>query len=209
MNPAITSAFVLGAYLLGSVPFGLVLARAFAGTDVRQMGSGNIGASNVARTAGKGVGVLTLILDAAKAAVPMLIAKGVLARTGGASPQAWAVAVGLAAFLGHIYPVWLGFRGGKGVATALGMFLVIAPVPALVGVAVFALAYGLTRVAAVGSLAATVVCCAGTLVQAFTAYGPHAMRTAVPWAALAVTVLIALRHRSNIARLLQGTENKV
>ncbi|HTT70768.1 MAG TPA: glycerol-3-phosphate acyltransferase, partial [Anaeromyxobacteraceae bacterium] len=117
------SLFLLGAFLLGSVPFGLLLTRLFTGEDVRRVGSGNIGASNVTRAAGRTAGALTLLLDAAKAALPMLLVRALA----GAGDQAegWVVATGLAAFLGHLYPPWLRFRGGKGVATALGVFLVL------------------------------------------------------------------------------------
>src|SRR5512141_2562529 len=100
---------IVAAYLLGSIPFGVVLTRLLAGKDVRQVGSGNIGASNVTRAAGKVAGVLTLVLDAAKAAVPMLLALRAFAPEGRAVAEGWAVAVGLAAFLGHCYPVWLRF----------------------------------------------------------------------------------------------------
>jgi glycerol-3-phosphate acyltransferase PlsY len=150
MTLAVKLGLVVGAYLLGSVPFGLVLTRLFTGQDVRQVGSGNIGASNVSRAAGKKVGILTLVLDAAKASLPMLLAERLLAGEGAAAAESWAVLVGLAAFAGHLYPVWLGFKGGKGVATALGVFLVLAPVPALLALVAFAVGYGTTRVAAVG-----------------------------------------------------------
>ena len=201
--------FVVGAYLLGSVPFGLVLTRLVTGKDVRRVGSGNIGASNVARAAGKAAGVLTLLLDAAKAAVPMLIAQRVFASDGRAAAEGWAVAVGLAAFLGHCYPVWLRFKGGKGVATALGVFLVLAPVPSLLAVVAYAIAYGATRISSLGSLSGTAVCCVGAFVQVFLSEGSSALRSPVPWACLAVTVVIVVRHRANIGRLLRGEERKV
>ena len=201
--------FVIGAYLLGSVPFGLVLTRIATGKDVRQVGSGNIGASNVARAAGKVAGVLTLVLDAAKASVPMLVALRAFAPEGRAVAEAWTVAVGLAAFLGHCYPVWLRFKGGKGVATALGVFLVLAPIPSLLAVVAYGVAYGATRISSLGSLAGTAVCCVGAFVQGFLAEGSAALRSPVPWACLAVTAVIVLRHRGNIERLLRGEERKV
>lgn len=211
MNPAWKALLVVAAYLLGAVPFGLVLTRLFTGKDVRTVGSGNIGASNVARAAGKKIGVLTLVLDAAKASLPMLLTRWALSGEGAATAELWMVAVGLAAFLGHCYPVWLGFKGGKGVATALGVFVVLAPIPSLLALVTFAVAYGATRVPAVGSLSGTAVCGGGAIVQAALAKGGLAPAFAgpVPWAALFVMVLIFLRHRSNIARLLQGAENKV
>ncbi len=201
--------FVLGAYLLGSLPFGLVLTRLLTGEDVRRVGSGNIGASNVARAAGKAAGVLTLLLDAAKAAVPMLIALRAFAPEGRPTAQAWAVAVGLAAFAGHCYPVWLGFKGGKGVATALGVFLVLAPIPSLLALVAYGVAYGTTHISSLGSLAGTTVCCVGAIAQTFLEEGSSAWGSPVPWAGLAVTAVIVFRHRANIERLLKGEERKV
>lgn len=211
MNPFWKGLLVLAAYLLGAVPFGLVLTRIFTGQDVRAIGSGNIGASNVARAAGKKVGVLTLVLDAAKASLPMLLTRRLLAGEGASTAELWMVLVGLAAFLGHLYPIWLGFKGGKGVATALGVFAVLAPIPSLLALATFAATYGATRVPAVGSLSGTAVCCLGAIVQTMLARGGLAAAFAnpVPWAAIFVTTFIFLRHRANIARLLQGAENKV
>jgi glycerol-3-phosphate acyltransferase PlsY len=209
MNPAVKALFVVGAYLLGSVPFGLVLTRLVTGQDVRKVGSGNIGASNVARAAGKAAGVLTLVLDAAKASIPMLVAFHVFATDGRAVAENWAVAVGLAAFAGHIYPVWLRFKGGKGVATALGVFLVLAPIPSLIALVAYGVAYATTRISSLGSLSATAVCCIGTFVQCFIVGGSSAWSSPVPWAGLAVAVVIVLRHRANIERLLKGSERKV
>jgi glycerol-3-phosphate acyltransferase PlsY len=209
MNPAVRALFVVGAYLLGSVPFGLVLTRLVTGQDVRKVGSGNIGASNVARAAGKAAGVLTLVLDAAKASIPMLLAFRVFSPDGRAVAENWAVAVGLAAFTGHIYPLWLGFKGGKGVATALGVFLVLAPIPSLIALVAYGVAYATTRISSLGSLSATAVCCIGTFVQCFIVGGSSAWSSPVPWAGLAVAVVIVLRHRANIERLLKGSERKV
>jgi len=200
--------FVVAAYLVGSIPFGLVLTRLFTGKDVRTIGSGNIGASNVSRAAGKTVGVLTLILDAAKASVPMLVAERLFADPGTRAGQCWAVAVGVSAFLGHLYPVWLRFKGGKGVATALGVFAVLAPVPSLLALVAFAIGYGVTRIPAIGSLAGTATCCVGTIVQEVLRHGSAAWSGPVPWAGLFIAAVIGLRHRSNIERLLKGAENK-
>jgi len=202
MNAALKVVLVALGYLAGSIPFGVLLTRAFTGQDVRRVGSGNIGASNVTRAAGKAAGVLTLVLDAAKAALPMLAARALLAGEGPGAAQEWATIVGLAAFLGHVYPVWLRFKGGKGVATALGVFLVLAPLVSLLGVAVFAVVLALSRVPALGSLAATAFIAAGTFVK----YGTT---TLVPWVGLAVALVIVARHRSNIERLVRGAEHKV
>lgn len=204
MTVAPGAALVVAAYLLGSVPFGVLVARLTAGVDPRTVGSGNIGASNVTRSAGKAAGAITLALDAAKAALPMLLGRALLARLG-ASPGAaenWSVAIGLAAFGGHLWPLWLHFHGGKGVATALGVFLVLAPMPALLGLAAFGLALGASRIAAVGSLA-------GVAVAAIGAFMVHGFASLVPWAGLAVAALIVWRHRGNIRRLVEGSENKV
>jgi glycerol-3-phosphate acyltransferase PlsY len=202
--PALGALLVAAGYLLGSVPFGVVVARLWAGVDPRTVGSGNIGASNVTRSAGKGAGALTLLLDAAKAAVPMVAARALLSALG-ASPgaaEAWSVAVGLAAFAGHLWPVWLKFQGGKGVATALGVFLVLAPMPALLGMAGFAIAFAATRIPAVGSLTGAAISTAGTFMVS-------GLGSVVSWAALLVAALIAWRHRGNIQRLLQGSENRM
>ena len=189
---------VLAGYLCGSIPFGVVLGRLVLGVDVRTVGSGNIGATNVARAGGKGLGVLVLLLDAAKAIVPLLVARALLP----AGAEAWPVAVAVAAFVGHLFPVWLGFRGGKGVATALGIFAVLAPWAALAGMATWGLAYAATRISSIGSLAGTAACVAGTLVMRGWGH-PDA------WAALALGALIVLRHRDNIRRLVRGEERRM
>jgi len=191
--------FVAAGYLLGSIPFGFLLARRVAGVDVRRTGSGNIGATNVSRAAGRKIGALTLVLDAAKGAVPAAAAAAALGAPG--SPGPWAAATGLAAFLGHVFPVWLRFRGGKGVATAFGVFLALSPPAALVALAAFAGTYRATRIVSAGSLAGAA---AGTLTVAFLEHGDSpTTRTA-----LAILVLVVVRHRTNIARLLRGEERR-
>jgi glycerol-3-phosphate acyltransferase PlsY len=189
----------LGGYLAGSIPFGYVLARLVLGVDVRTVGSGNIGGTNVARAGGKGLGATVIALDAAKAIVPMLVARRLL----GDAPhgELWVVVVAVAAFVGHLFPVWLGFKGGKGVATALGIFAVLAPWAALAGVVAWVLVYAATRISSLGSLAGTAACAAGTFVV-------HGARSPVSWAGLALAALIVLRHRQNIRRLLSGEEKR-
>jgi glycerol-3-phosphate acyltransferase PlsY len=191
---------VVGGFLAGSIPFGLVLAHLFLGVDVRTVGSGNIGATNVARAGGKKLGIAVLLLDAAKAAVPMLVARALL----GDAPHAetWTVATGAAAFLGHVFTPWLRFQGGKGVATGLGVFAVLSPWSALAGIVAWGLAYAATRISSVGSLTGTLVCTAGT----FVAYGA---RSPVPWAGVILAAVITLRHRDNLRRLVAGEEKKV
>ena len=191
--PAVVVLLAFG-YLCGSIPFGLLLTRR-TGIDVRRAGSGNVGAANVARTAGAGLGVLTLIADAGKGALPVLVTGTVM------QAPALAAAVGFAAFLGHLYPITLGFAGGKGVATALGVLLVIAPDAALAGLVVFTVAFALTRRVSVGSMTG-----AASAAVAVALTG----RPGVAVASAAVMALVVLvRHRENIARLRAGTEPRL
>jgi glycerol-3-phosphate acyltransferase PlsY len=182
---------VLAAYLCGSIPIGLIVGR-LAGVDPRSGGSGNIGATNVARLAGWTEGLLTLAGDAAKGAVPVLLSTSL-------GFDLWvAAAAGMAAFLGHLYPLFLGFRGGKGVATAAGVLLAVAPLAALSLIGVFALVAAGTRLVSLASLFSSLL--APALLW-FLSYPP-------PLVALAgvLALLIVLRHRTNIERLLAGAE---
>lgn len=199
-TPALGLLLVAAGYLAGSIPFGVLLARRFAGVDVRTVGSGNIGATNVARAGGKKLGIAVLLLDAAKAVLPILVARALL--EGRDHAELWVVLVAVAAFCGHLFPVWLGFKGGKGVATGLGVFLVLSPWAALAGVVTYAVAYGATRVSSVGSLAGTAVCTIGT----FVAFGWTSPES---WAGFAIAALIVIRHRANIRRLFAGAEKPV
>lgn len=185
---------VVGAYFFGAIPFGWLLARG-AGVDVRSAGSGNIGATNVARTAGKTLGIFTLLLDAAKGAIPPLIALAL------GQPVLIQVAAGLTAVLGHVFPVYLGFRGGKGVATGAGVFLAVTPLSAGVALATFALVFAVVRVVSVGSLAASLALVAAT--------GWLDGRAPVIALAIVVTALIFVRHTGNIRRLWRGQESGV
>jgi glycerol-3-phosphate acyltransferase PlsY len=192
-------AIVAASYLLGSIPFGLLLGRFVAGVDVRQEGSGNIGATNVARTAGRRLGVLTLVLDAAKGAIPVGIAAWAL----GVPPDAsWPAAAGLAAFLGHVFPVWLRFRGGKGVATALGAFLALTPWLTLGAALVFGAVFAVSKVVSVSSLAATAALAGGAALV-------HGKGAPVTQVALFVLLVIVVRHQSNIRRMLRGDESRL
>ena len=190
------AALVVASYLAGSIPFGLLLARRVAGVDVRTAGSGNIGATNVARTAGRRLGVATLLLDAAKGGVP---AAATALALGAPHDGGWAAAAGLAAFLGHVFPPWLAFRGGKGVATAFGAFVVLTPWLALFAAAVFAFAFGLSGIASLSSLAAAAALAAGCATF-------HGTDGAVTRVSLVVLVVVVVRHQGNIRRMLRGEE---
>ncbi|MGZ8283734.1 MAG: glycerol-3-phosphate 1-O-acyltransferase PlsY [Allosphingosinicella sp.] len=186
---------VLIGYLLGSIPFGLVLTRIAGLGDVRQIGSGNIGATNVLRTGRKGLAAATLLLDAAKGAAAVLLVGRLWPDMG----QLLALA-GLAAFLGHLYPVWLGFRGGKGVATLLGVVAALLWPAALIAAAVWILALLLTRYSSVGGMSAAVAAPVAAAALGGMEYMPL-------FAGFALLVL--WKHRANIGRLLGGTEPKV
>lgn len=187
---------VAAAYLIGSIPFSFLVARAFGVHDVRLVGSGNVGATNVLRTAGKAAGALALVLDAAKGAAATALA-GRLAPGEPALPAAAAVA----AVVGHMFPVWLRFQGGKGVATGLGAFAPLSPAAALGAMAAFAVVALATRFVSLGSVA-------GAAALAGLALG---LRGPDPVAAAAVlsATLVVFRHRSNLRRILGGTERRV
>jgi acyl phosphate:glycerol-3-phosphate acyltransferase len=189
--PVLIGALAFG-YLLGSIPFGLVVTRAAGLGDVRKIGSGNIGATNVLRTGSKKLAALTLVLDALKGTAAVLLA-------GRFGPEA-ALAAGLGAFLGHLFPVWLGFRGGKGVATFIGVLLGLAPVAVLA----FALLWlGLAFAARYSSLAALVASAATPLVL----WGLGRPSEALLFLALAA--LLWWKHAPNIRRLMAGTEGRI
>jgi glycerol-3-phosphate acyltransferase PlsY len=187
-------AIVALGYLAGSIPFAFLLARR-RGVDLRLAGSGNVGAANVLRTSGVVNAVVALILDAAKGSVAVLLAQRLSVEP--ATP----VAGGLAAIIGHIYPVWLGFRGGKGVATAGGVFVVLTPTAVAVAGAVFALAIWVTRYVSVGSMAAAVT-------LAVTTAAMDVPAAVVMGTALAAMIIVH-RHRGNLSRLIAGTERRV
>ncbi len=185
-------AIALG-YLLGSIPFGIVITRALGLGDLRQIGSGNIGATNVLRTGHKPAALATLVLDAGKGGVAALIAAGLI----GPETAAWA---GLAAFVGHCYPVWLRFRGGKGVATLLGIALALNVWAFLAAGACWLALAGASRISSVGGMGAAV----SVPVWMALLGRPDAILAAALMAALALW-----RHRANIARLLSGTEPRI
>lgn len=185
----------LFAYLLGSIPTGLILTRLFSGTDPRKEGSRNIGATNIFRTAGKGLGILTLAGDAFKGALPIWVALH-----WGVSPF-WLSVSGLAPVVGHIFSVFLRFRGGKGVATALGVYLVVSPLAVLIAFFLFVVIVWKWRYVSLGSIT-----CALAMPLLVVLNEKASLNLLVM--SLVIAGLIVLRHRSNIARLLSGTENK-
>jgi acyl phosphate:glycerol-3-phosphate acyltransferase len=188
----------IAAYFLGSIPFGLLLGKLFGGRDVRSAGSGNIGATNVARVAGLVAGILTLLLDAAKGAFAVFLA-------GRLSEQSatWMMIAGLCALVGHCFPIWLGFRGGKGVATAAGVFLVLSPLSFLGAVLLFFLVVLYWRFVSLGSISAAA---AMPLLIYFFWAPHHAPPYAVTFGSLAAALLIVYKHDANIQRMVQGDE---
>jgi acyl phosphate:glycerol-3-phosphate acyltransferase len=186
-------AFVLLGYLLGSIPFGLILTRLAGLGDIRRIGSGNIGATNVLRTGNKGLAAVTLLLDGAKGAAAVLVA----AWLGGREAIAWA---GIGAVIGHAFPVWLGFRGGKAVATSYGVLIAAAwPVGILAG-AIWLVIAALTRISSLAGLASFALApvIAAVLADAI-----------VVKLALVIAVLVFARHHTNIRRLIAGTEPRI
>ena len=206
MNYSVLMAVIVCSYLLGSIPFGYILVRTFLGVDVRSIGSGNIGATNVARSGGKKLAIATFLLDAFKGWLPVFVVlhKPGLAAAVGLPLATLGTVAALAALIGHMYTIWLRFRGGKGVATGLGVFLALAPRAALLVLAIFTIIVIATRYVSLGSLVAT---------AAFPAVVCWLERDSFPPAALLMTaaaaLLVIFRHRQNIGRLWSGTENRV
>jgi glycerol-3-phosphate acyltransferase PlsY len=190
----------IAAYILGSIPFGLLLTKLFGGADVRKEGSGNIGATNVARVAGTLPGILTLLLDAAKGATAVLLAEHL-----SNDSAMWMMIAGFAALVGHCFPIWLNFKGGKGVATAAGLFLVLCPLAFLGSLLLFILVVVFWRYVSLGSIAAAA---AMPLLIYFLWAPRHAPPPVITFGALAVAMLIVYKHDANIQRLVEGVEPK-
>lgn len=188
----------LGAYLLGSIPFGLLLGKIFGGADVRKAGSGNIGATNVARVVGPIAGVLTLLLDAGKGAAAVWLAGRFSSES-----ATWLIVATLCVLAGHCFPVWLRFRGGKGVATAAGAFFVLCPIAMLGATILFVLVVMFWRFVSLGSISAAA---AMPLLVYFFWAPRHAPPYAVTFGSLAAALLIVYKHDGNIQRLVQGDE---
>ncbi len=182
-------------YLIGAIPTGVVLTRMVAGEDVRKAGSGNIGATNVYRVAGRTMGILTLVGDCLKGVLPVVVASNYFELE-----VSQIALVALAAFLGHCYPIYLGFKGGKGVATALGIFLVLSPLSVLCVLGVFIAVLYIWRFISLASISAAAT--VPLLVLLFEQSPPLVMAT------LVIAGIVIWRHRENIARLRSGTENR-
>ena len=193
LSPVMIGGALAGGYLLGSIPFGVIATRMAGMGDIRNVGSGNIGATNVLRTGRKGLAAITLLLDGGKGAAAVAIGSALLPGGGGAI-------AGLMAFIGHCYPVWLRFRGGKGVATMLGVTLALSWPAGLVFAGVWLAMLALARMSSAGGMSAAIS--APVFVFATGQFGLLA-----PMAAMALLVL--WRHRSNIARILKGTEPRI
>ena len=191
---------VAAAYLLGSIPWGVLVTRIFGRADIRQAGSGNIGATNVARVAGPAAGILTLLLDAAKGYAAVWIA----ARYSNDSAT-WMMVAGLAALIGHCFPIWLNFKGGKGVAAALGVFLALCAPAALSALAIFGLVTAYWKYVSLGSISAAA---AMPLLIYFLWAPPHAPPTIIIFGTMAAALLIIYKHDANIQRLVEGVEPK-
>jgi glycerol-3-phosphate acyltransferase PlsY len=191
----------LAAYLLGSIPFGVLLTKMLGRGDVRKSGSGNIGAANVVRVAGPAAGILTLVLDAAKGAAAVLLAERY---TNGSAT--WMTLAALAALVGHCFPVWLRFKGGKGVATALGVFTVLSPLAALAALTLFVLVVAYWRYVSLGSIFAAA---AMPMLIYFLWAPPHAPPLIVTAGTFAASALIVWKHEANVQRLVQGGEPKL
>jgi glycerol-3-phosphate acyltransferase PlsY len=195
MNPWLIS--IPLAYLLGSIPFGYLLVKFFRHEDIRATGSGNIGATNVLRSGSKGLGIATLLLDLGKAYAAVVIAQHVV-------PNNYdvAVAAAVAAILGHVFPIWLGFRGGKGVASALGVFIALTWPSALAIFLVFLIIFLLTRYVSLASIIASAS-------LPFFAFHFVTLRTPIVIAGfIFIPLLVIIKHHQNIRRLLSGTENR-
>lgn len=195
-------------YLIGAIPFSFTLPKVVKGIDIRTVGSGNIGATNVGRVMGRAWGVLAYFLDVAKGFTPVCLAAVWLDRFhwGGVCPPAAVILCGAAAICGHIWPVYLKFRGGKGVATSSGVLLYLEPVGTLVALAIWVIAVAIWRYVSLASILAAIALVGYVLLTAGRRGGDT---TPLILFAIAMAAIVIVRHRSNIKRLLNGTENRI
>lgn len=190
----------LASYLAGSIPFGLMIGRFVKGVDLRQHGSGNIGATNVGRVLGKKWGLICLVLDALKGLFPVAFFPSWICGADHGSLEDLRVLAGVATIVGHMFPCWLGFRGGKGVATSLGVAAMLNPWGLLLAATAFFTTFAIFRIVSLSSIIAAICFAAFYL----TPYSPHS--TSLAWFSAAVPLLIIIQHRSNVKRLLRGEE---
>jgi len=189
------------AYLLGSIPFGLLIVKAQGGPDIREIGSGNIGAANVTREAGRVAGILTLLLDAGKGCLAVWLAAHYTSGN-----IRWMMVAAVSAVVGHMFPIWLGFKGGKGVATGLGVFLPICWQAVAAGIVLWLLVVIFWRYSSLGSISAAVA----LPLFVYLLYAPgHAPPEFVTFGTVVISVLVLIKHRPNIARLVAGEEPRL
>lgn len=206
-SPVIEILACLAAYLAGSIPFGLLIGKLVFGIDIREKGSGNIGATNVSRTFGAKWGVICLVLDALKGLLPVWLIPMAVAQTEATSSgQLMGVLCGLATIIGHMFPCWLKFKGGKGVATSLGVVLILAPIGSAAGFVAFVIMTALMRIIALSSITAAVAFGAAQMFVLRASLFGESLPLAL--FSLAVPGLIIVRHKSNIGRLWRGEEPK-
>jgi acyl phosphate:glycerol-3-phosphate acyltransferase len=213
MAPVLPAVLILASYFIGSIPFSYLVARIASGTDIREAGSRNVGATNVARTAGKGAGILALLLDLTKGYTAIEFARWVVSRPdwpfASVSPsplhsrEMWIALAGLIAVLAHMFPVWLGFHGGKGVATAAGVFLALDPIVIAAATIVFVMALLSTRFV---SLASILSAASVPIFFRFLVHDAPFWRIVI---SIVIAIVVITKHHSNIARLTQGTERRM
>lgn len=199
-------AVLIGSYLLGSIPFGYLVGR-LGGSDIRKAGSGNVGATNVVRVLGKRYGYPVFALDFLKGFAPvkisMLIAPGLTPEWN--SPEVFGILAAMSSVLGHVYPPWLKFKGGKGVATSAGALLALTPIATLIGVAIWVMVFWLTRYVSLASIAAAVVL--PIIILIIRSHDQNSGRLLV-YSSVCVGAVVIWRHRSNLSRLMRGTETR-
>lgn len=198
--------YILAAFLVGAIPFGLLIPKLYGVADIRKVGSGNVGATNVYRACGASGALIVTILDVAKGAVPVLVAGAEYSGDFSIGLEYFRLAVGFAAILGHIFPPYLKFKGGKGVNTALGVFLTLIPIPTVIALLSFIVVVAITRYVSLGSIVAAGVLCGVILLMQYGGLG--AIHPVYVPTGFAIFLLILLTHRANLGRLFHGNENR-